>query len=309
MAARRPDLDRAGLEIIRSADGATGLAVAPAVGGGIAAYWSDYGSRRIDWLRPADAAALAKRDPLGLSCFPLLPYSNRIRDGRFTYGGRAVQCARDPVHDPHAEHGHGWKAVWNVNRRAADFLSIAYRHQADDWPFAYSARQEFRLDGRDLSVAIALTNEGNAAMPCGIGLHPYFPRTPDCRLAASAPRMWRTDGAALPLELIDPPAEARLDRGLAVASVPLDTAYAGWSGTAVIEWPEWRASLTMRAAGPLGHLVVYTPPGESYFCAEPVSNCADAFNLAAQGRGDTGLIELPPGQTVGAKITLSPTIG
>jgi aldose 1-epimerase len=308
MAAHRPDLDRATLETIRSADGATGLAVAPAIGGGIAAYWSESGSRRIDWLRPTDPAALANHDPLGLSCFPLVPYSNRIRDGRFTHGGRAIQLAGDPAREPHAEHGHGWKAAWTVDRRAANFLSITYRHQADDWPFSYSARQEFRLDGRDLSVTVALTNDGHAVMPCGIGLHPYFSRSPACRLTASAPRMWRTDEEVLPLELIDPPAEARLDRGLAVADVPLDTAYAGWSGTAVIEWPEWRASLTMRAEGPLGHLVVYTPPGESYFCAEPVSNCTDAFNLAAQGRGDTGLIELPAGRSVQAKVRFSPEL-
>ncbi len=119
--------------------------------------------------------------------------------------------------------------------------------------------------------------------------------------------MWRTDGEILPIELIDPPDDARLDHGLAVNGVSLDTAYTGWSGTAVIDWPEWGARLTMRAHGPVGHLVVYTPPGEPYFCAEPVSNCTDAINLAASGRTDTGMIELPAGQSVQARIVFSPT--
>lgn len=297
-----------GVEVIRLASGMTGLAVAPSVGGGIAGFWHDNGARRLDWLRPADQASLARRDPLGLGCFPLVPYSNRIRNGRFSFRNRAIDLPRDAVNDPHAEHGHGWKSAWTIVNRTDSSIAIFYRHAAEAWPFAYCARQDFRLDGDDLIVTLALTNEGDTTMPCGIGLHPYFVRTPACRLRADARRMWRTDAEVLAVELIDAPNDARLDQGFAVNDISLDTAYAGWSGTAVIDWPEWNARLTLRADGPLGHLVVYTPTGESYFCAEPVSNCTDAFNLVALGRSGTGMIELPAGQTTQAKIVFSPTI-
>jgi hypothetical protein len=39
-----------------------------------------------------------------------------------------------------------------------------------------------------------------------------------------------------------------------------------------------------------------------YFCAEPVSHCTDAFNLAAQGRGDTGMLLLMPGAGLSATV-------
>ena len=62
--------------------------------------------------------------------------------------------------------------------------------------------------------------------------------------------------------------------------------YAGWQRQATIVWPETRARLVLEASPPLGFLVLYSPPGEPFFCAEPVSHCTDAFNLAAQGRAD-----------------------
>jgi aldose 1-epimerase len=54
--------------------------------------------------------------------------------------------------------------------------------------------------------------------------------------------------------------------------------------------------------------VVYTPPGESFFCAEPVSHITDAFNLAATGQADTGMLTLAPGESVRASLTLTPEI-
>jgi aldose 1-epimerase len=50
---------------------------------------------------------------------------------------------------------------------------------------------------------------------------------------------------------------------------------------------------------------VYTPPGQSFFCAEPVSHITDAFNLAAAGQRDTGMLTLAPGESVRAAFTLT----
>ena len=95
-------------------------------------------------------------------------------------------------------------------------------------------------------------------------------------------------------------------RGLAVDRVALDNAFVGWDGRAVVSWPERHARLRLEARGPLGTLVVYTPPGQSFFCAEPVSHITDAFNLAAAGQADTGILRLEPGETVRATLTLTP---
>ena len=88
--------------------------------------------------------------------------------------------------------------------------------------------------------------------------------------------------------------------------VALDNAFVGWDGRAVIAWPERGVQLRLGARGPLGTLVVYTPPGESFFCAEPVSHITDAFNLAAAGRTDTGMLTLAPGESVRVSLALVP---
>ena len=148
-------------------------------------------------------------------------------------------------------------------------------------------------------------NLGAEAMPLGMGWHPYFPRTPGATLTADVLEMWRADSEVMPLELADPPAGFKPGQGIRPASVALDNCFTGWNGGAVIDWPECGARLTLAAGPPLRFLVVFTPPGKDFFCAEPVSNCTDAFNLAAGGRGDTGMIALPAGGRARAAMRLA----
>jgi aldose 1-epimerase len=77
-------------DLITLRTGTTALTLSPAAGGSIARFWSERGGRTIEWMRPASATALKRRMPLDMSCFPLVPYSGRICDGRFTFQGREI---------------------------------------------------------------------------------------------------------------------------------------------------------------------------------------------------------------------------
>jgi aldose 1-epimerase len=288
--------------------GASELAVAAAIGGSVAWYRTRAGSRTIDWLRPASPEALAAGDAGAMGCFPLVPFSNRIREGKFRFAGRGLQLPLNVPGQKHCEHGHGWQAPWRAIAHGQASLTIEYRHAADAWPFPYTAWQIFRLEPEWLTVEIAVKNTGSAPMPVGIGLHPYFPRTPRATLTAQVDRIWNTDDEVMPVGLADPPAQCRLDEGLRVDGVALDNGFTGWSRRAEIDWPENRARLIMTADQPLSFLVVYTPRGESFFCAEPVSNCTDAFNLADQGHTDTGMAVLAPGKTLRAAVAFTPSV-
>ena len=116
--------------------------------------------------------------------------------------------------------------------------------------------------------------------------------------------MWLTDDEVMPTTLAAPKPEAELSRGALVDAVALDNCFVGWQRRAVIEWPEADTRLVVTADPPLDFLVVYTPRGRPYFCAEPVSHMTDAFNLAAAGRLDTGTRALEPGETLRAVVTL-----
>jgi aldose 1-epimerase len=53
--------------------------------------------------------------------------------------------------------------------------------------------------------------------------------------------------------------------------------------------------LVMQASAGLGRLVVYVPPGQDFFCVEPLSHVPDALNRPAGM--ETGLQVLGPGET------------
>ena len=289
------------------------LAVAPAACGAIARFAHAAGGRTAELLRPATDAVIAARDPLGMGCFPLVPFSNRIRDGRFTFQGRSVTLPPNFPPEPHAIHGHGWRAAWDVVDQDDASLTIEYRHAADAWPFPYRTRQRFSLTDGRLDVEFLVANEGNDStgpMPVGFGLHPYFVRTPGTRLRVGVERMWKTDTQSMPSELVPVPPEIPLaSKGISPDDVSLDANFLGFGGRADIEWPEHDLSLRLEANGPFACCVVYTPPGQPFFCAEPVTNCIDAFNLAAAGRQDTGMLVVAAGQQVSGTVSFIPTMG
>ena len=283
-------------------DGA-GLVLAPAFGGSVARYWIAVGARPLDLLRPW--TALPHGDPFLAAAFPLVPYSNRIRAGRFSFQGREVALPLNRPPERHSIHGQGWQASWTALEVGQRKATLEYRHDADSWPWAYRASQGITLDETSVSVALSVTNESDAAMPAGLGWHPYFVRTSRTSLTASVEAIWLTDGEVMPTALSVPPPELDPARGVKVDAVDLDNCFAGWRRRAVIERPEDGLRLIMTAEPPLDFLVVYTPPGRPFVCAEPVSHVTDAFNLAAAGRTDTGTRILAPGETLHATVTLS----
>jgi len=293
--------------LIRIEDGLAVVELAPDVGGAVASYRWRSSAGAIDWFRPTDPAALANRDAGAMGCFPLVPYSNRIRDGRFTFANRPVALPIT-VEDPHHEHGHGWRRPWTVKEHNTASAVLSYRHAAGSWPWSYEARQHFSLTDGELSIRISIRNLAQAPMPMGMGLHPYFPSTPLAWIEAPVIGMWEADAEILPVRHLAPPEGANPTTGIAVSETSLDTVFTGWSRSARIIWPEFGRRLDIEADAPLDRLVLYTPPGEGYFCAEPVSNMTDAFNHLTEPRVDTGCIVLQPGETREATVRFAPAL-
>lgn len=282
------------------------LELAPAAGGAITRYARDDGGGPVDLLRPASPEAVEERVPTRMACFPLVPFSNRVGYGRFTFRGRSIELPANFPPEPHAIHGHGWSAPWEVLDRTEDSATLEYRHHADAWPFPYRVRQRFQLAPDHLAVSMEVRNEGDESMPVGFGWHPFFVRTPETRVTATVDRVWLAGDDALPERLIPVPEGWGLADGLKPDGLSLDNNFLGWDGHARIDWPEREAGLELEVEGPFGVLVLYTPAGEDFFCVEPASNSIDAFNLAAGGREDTGMLVLDPGRSVSGSMRLRP---
>ena len=297
-------------DVIEIRAGAIVLKVAPDACGAITRFAHDDGARCVELLRPALETAVSDRDATAMSCFPLVPFSNRIGNGRFVFQGRTVTLPPNFPPESHAIHGHGWQSAWTTVAQTESSLTIEHRHTADAWPYPYLARQHFALSEGRLDVQVSVMNEGTDVMPVGFGLHPFFVRTPGVRLQAPVTHLWKTNAQSLPSELVPVPADLPLaGDGLDPNAVALDTHFVGFGGYAEITWPEFDAGLRLEAHGPFSCLVVFTPPAQTFFCAEPATNTLDAFNLAYAGRADTGMLVLAPGQEATGTVGFIPRIG
>lgn len=303
-------------QVVTLAHRASRALIAPHVGGSIAAFYDVNGAdrRAQHWLRPATRAALDARDPLGMASFPLMPYCNRIRDGRFRFEGEIIDLPSGTGALRHALHGHAWRRPWRVESQSGSEVVLHFEHDAlarggEGWPFRYEARQRIALDESGLSVQLWARNLDARPMPFGFGHHPYYPRPPGTRIFARVRAMWEIDAEVLPVTLSAHPAVEALENGLVVDDFDLDNNFSGWRRDARIEWPDEGRRLTLRASPPLDFFVLFSATGLPWFCAEPVSNTTDWLNLRFDGlvdRFDVGGTVLAPGESIEARVAWVP---
>lgn len=282
--------------------------VSPESGGSLASFFADHAGSRIDWLRPASEEGLAARNPLSMASFPLVPWCNRIREGRASFEGREIRYPPNhPAEDsPHPLHGIGWLLPWHVESATHDEVVLALRVNASPaWPWRFSARQRYRITPSQLQVEISITNEDDAAMPAGIGHHPYFPHEPGTRITSVCSAMWKGDEEVMPTGIEETEAVRKLREGVELRELELDNNFTGWKHRTLIEWPD--RLLVMEAQPPLDYFVLYCPHQYDFFCAEPVSQCTDWLNLAARyGHKLVGGARLEPQQALQARFSLTP---
>jgi aldose 1-epimerase len=275
--------------------------VAPDQGGAILSLdW-----RRQPVFRPTPEGAT---DMLLMACFPLVPYANRIADARFAFEGRDVRLTAQDRFAPHALHGDGWLNPWTVEAVSDDSVEMSLERSGDvdanggGWPWPWRARQTVRLTDQGMEVVLLVTNTGDAVMPAGLGLHPYFHKFADSRLSLSATGVWLTDAREIPERLATPDAVVDWRDGLALAEAPfVDHAYAGWDGKAVMEGGGRR--VTLRGGAGAGWAQVYAPVDADYFCVEPVTHRPDVLNAQAGELG--GLARLLPGESLSLVMTVT----
>ena len=247
------------------------LVLNPAFGGSVAIF---------DWNGSPLMRAGTGPSIFDTACFPLVPFSNRIAQGRFGFGGQEVQLAPNfPGRiQPHAIHGFAWLAEWNVVEASGREAVLRHHYEAGEWPWSYVAEQRFALSGEGLRQDLSVRNFGDTPMPTGLGFHPYFPRSSSTRYFGAHRGEWSNGPDELPRRL-DWKADA-VDwwGGQPVSSRKVDTVYSGRSGPLRVEWPERDLQLTIAPCAMLSHTVVYVPADQPIFCVEPVSHSTDAIN-------------------------------
>lgn len=166
------------------------LAVVVEVGGGIRRYC--VGDR--DVLEPY--AVDARCD--GAHGAPLVPWPNRLADGRYRFDGADHQVALTEPEKHNAIHGFlRWRS-WRCLAHEADRVTMATTlFPLTGYPFTLGVSVTYRLDDTGLTVTTTATNLGAEPAPYGCGQHPYLSPgaglVDDCTLRLEADTRVLTD--------------------------------------------------------------------------------------------------------------------
>lgn len=280
--------------------------VAPAIGGSILSL--SRGERAI--LRPTPADAVARGEVRRTACYPLLPYANRIADGRFRVDGREYALRANFPDSAHPLHGVGWQRAWQVAWVGENACELALRHRpvgedALDWPFAFDATESLSLGPDGLTLALAITNRADMPVPFGLGLHPYFPRAGVQTLRFAAAGAWQNGADSLPVEQVGGPQWDHA-AGRRIGADALDNDFFGWSGEARVAAADG-VEVRLTATAAFGVLRVFTPAGRDFFCVEPVTHIADAINRPELAVG--GITRLAPGERLAGTVKIDASLG
>jgi aldose 1-epimerase len=286
------------------------IEIAPSCGGAWIALRHRHRGQWRDVGRPADAVALHGGDCLGLTAWPLVPYSNRVPRGRVRAAVAPPEVRLSPTDERFSMpiHGSGWKRPWEVTDQSDQHCVMQLTAPATDWPWAFQATQSVILEDDLLRISLVLRNDSKLDMPSGIGWHPYFVRTPQATLTMAlawrdepvdldAPGPYRRNALQHPW---NPPAAVTL-----ASLAPLDHCFGGWDGRATLQWPEWRLAMDLIAVGALArYSVIFCPQETEFVCIEPVSHSNAALSLPPEMALQEGIVQLRPGQCIQGEITL-----
>ena len=238
----------------------------------------------------------------------LLPWPNRIRDGRYEVRREPQQLALTEPELHHAIHGLARWLPWRLEQ--PDAAAVTGRCELPPqpgYPFRLDCRVTYRLGPGGLEVEVALTNRSPRSAPAGMGAHPYLAPgdglVDGARLAIPAARRLVTDERSIPVgsaEVAGGPYDFRKPRQ--IADTVLDTAYTeltrdadGWVRVELARADG--LTLTLSADHAWNFLQVYTgetlpePERRRGLAVEPMTCPPNAFNSGE------GLRMLEPGET------------
>lgn len=243
----------------------------------------------FDYLMPLGNEPFASDEWPKAGAFPMLPYTNQLRDDTLHWQGRTI-VAREAAVASSSLHGWGLRRPWEVVDESAHCCVLQLDSPAQpEWPWHYQAYLSISLDAQGVDMQLSLTNLSAGEMPAGLGLHPYFRWPAGARLTFEAESIWRS-----PSEDVRWPSEQRIHVGaIEVVSVGGGLDSEGRS-TWFAEVPtEGRFDARIDDAS---WLVVHSPAGRPYLCLEPSTHRVGDFDHDHSG--------VPHGETLNLSMRI-----
>jgi aldose 1-epimerase len=125
--------------------------------------------------RPLVVKYRSEQMPPGGAGQLLVPWPNRVRDGKYAFDGRDQQLDISEPATHNASHGFVRWLPWRV--MAEDTASVRFGlrlYPMHGYPHILELTASYTLGEDGLGVEVAARNVGSTAAPYGIGAHPYL---------------------------------------------------------------------------------------------------------------------------------------
>ena len=104
-----------------------------------------------------------------------MPWPNRIRDGRYSFGGHDLQLGLTDPRTGNASHGLARWAAWSLEEHTGNSVSLVYRLMAQTgYPWTVDLHVLYDLSADGLVVTQTATNLAAEPAPYASGAHPYL---------------------------------------------------------------------------------------------------------------------------------------
>ncbi len=262
-----------------------------------------------------DRGLLLARDFTGTPV--LYPTPNRVRNGVFRWQGKDYRQCRGGK--PVLEHGLVHTEAWEAGEPVADGSGARMEAWLDfaeggtlfeSFPFPHRLGLSFLLTARGITITYTINNAGRQPLPFGFGLHPYFMKLSGdegTRVTLPADAVMETTPDLLPTGRLESVAGTVFDLRTPVplSVLDMDHVFTRLSAGkyAVIRYDDG-LEIELEATPDFTHLILYTPPGERFFCLENQTCSTDAHNLSDRGFGvESGLKTVQPGAVHSGSVT------
>jgi aldose 1-epimerase len=241
----------------------------------------------------------------------LMPWPNRIRDGRYSFGGKDLQLGLTDPGTRTASHGLARWAAWTVEEHTATSVSLVYRVMAQSgYPWAVDLHVLYDLGADGLVVTQTATNLSPEPAPYASGAHPYL-RVGDAieglDLRLPARERVVVDDRKLPTGTEPVSGEDDFTSPRRIGDLEIDAGFGALvreegRATATLVDPATGRGVALWVDEHHQWLQVFTPPADGPrpgIAIEPMTAPADAFNSG------TDLVTLAPAGSPGDELSVS----
>lgn len=222
----------------------------------------------------------------------LIPFPNRILDGRYTFNRKSFRLPINFRSQKHAIHGLLYNQKFTVKDRTVSkksssiLLEHLYLGRTDGYPFKFRVHIKYTLSGGGFECNTVIKNEHSAKIPIGDGWHPYFRlkgSLADTLLRIPSTRQIEVDSRNIPTGEIRP--FEKFSSLSKIADEEIDSGFQlrkrnGLAETELVDQEHDLKLTVWQETGEMkyNYVQVFIPPSRKSIAIEPMTCNINAFN-------------------------------